>query len=654
MKKFVTWLIVLLLAITPLTAAMGEAEEGQYDHLAVGNTTRMRGDFFTGMWGNATSDIDVRDLLHGYNLVVWDSELSMFGFNPSVVTEVVAMGDLAGDKTYALVLANDLRYSDGSRITAWDYAFSFLLQISPEIAELGAVPAQTDYLVGYDEYHSGEAETLAGVRVEGNNVLVLTIRGEYLPFFYELALLRCNPYPISVIAPGVQVKDDGKGVYLANIDDTLEEPVFTVDLLWETLMNPETGYRSHPSVVSGPYTLTSFDGTTAEFALNPYFKGDENGVKPTIPTLTYTLAENETMVEKLRSGEFGLLNKVMRADTIQAGMELVQEDEPILMDNYTRNGLSYIAFACEKPTVSSEKVRQAIAWCMDRDKVSEEYTGGFGLRVDGYFGIGQWMYESIIGTMSPFVEPAEGSSAQEKAEYQKNMEELEAMNMDALTQYTEDLETAAALLDEDGWTLNEDGIREKEIDGEKVTLELKMLYPEGNKIQEAFAEYLVPNLEKVGIKLTMEPMEMSKLLEVYYKQDDERDMDMVYIASNFDLVFDPSVQFIIDENGEPNWSYTNHSDSALYAFAVQMRETEPGDIIGYLQNWLSFQDRINKSLPILPIYSNVYFDFYTNTLHDYEVDEVSTWAQAIVPAYLAEYVEEVPEEAAEGGEILGD
>ncbi len=646
MKKFVTWLIVLMMAVLPLAAAMGEAEEGLYDHLVVGNTTQMRGDFFTGMWGNATSDADVRDLLHGYNLVVWDSAKSMFSFNPAVVTEVMTMTDQAGDKTYALILANDLRYSDGSRINAWDYAFSFLLQISPEMAELGAVPAQTDFLLGYDAYHSGEADTLAGIRVEGTNVLVLTIRGEYLPFFYELALLRCNPYPIRVIAPGVQVKDDGKGVYLANADKNIKEPVFTADLLRETLLDPETGYRSHPSIVSGPYTMTSFDGTTAEFAVNPYFKGDENGVKPTIPTLTFTLAENGTMVEKLKNGEFGLLNKVLRKDAIDAGLALLQED-PFLVENYTRNGLSYIAFACEKPAVSSVKVRQAIAWCMDRDLVTSDYAGDYGLRVDGYFGIGQWMYEAVIGASSPLEAPAEDSSPQVKEEFEKLQEAIKELNMDDLTVYTEDLEKAAALLDEDGWKVNEEGIREKEIDGEKVTLELTMLYPEGNEIGKAFQERLVPNLEKVGIKLALEPMEMSRLLEIYYKQDEDRNADMIYLASNFELVFDPSVQFIIDADGTPNWSYTNHSDTKLYSLAVKMRETEPGDILGYLQNWLEFQKEMNEALPILPIYSNVYFDFYTNTLHDYAVGARSTWAQAIVPAYLAEYVEEVPGEAAE-------
>ena len=89
-----------------------------------------------------------------------------------------------------------------------------------------------------------------------------------------------------------------------------------------------------------------------------------------------------------------------------------------------------------------------------------------------------------------------------------------------------------------------------------------------------------------------------------------------------------------------------------YHYAVLMRRTEPGDLLQYCKYWLEFQKRFAEVLPMIPLYSNVYFDFYTNTLHDYAVDAVSTWAQAIVPAYLAEYVEEVPEEA-EGAEIPG-
>ena len=74
-----------------------------------------------------------------------------------------------------------------------------------------------------------------------------------------------------------------------------------------------------------------------------------------------------------------------------------------------------------------------------------------------------------------------------------------------------------------------------------------------------------------------------------------------------------------------------------------MRETEPGDVLTYMQKWIAFQERFNQSLPMLPIYSNIYFDFYTNTLHDYAISANATWGEAIVPSYLAEYVEGAPE-----------
>ena len=151
---------------------------------------------------------------------------------------------------------------------------------------------------------------------------------------------------------------------------------------------------------SGPYTLKSFDGVTAEFESNSYYPGNADGEMPLIPHLTYTLADNETMIGKLESGEFDLLNKVLRADTITQGLQQMAAGG-ISMSNYPRTGLSYVAFACEKPAVSSQAVRQAIAYCMDRDALTEAYSGGFGIRVDGYYGIGQWMYLMANGTLLP-------------------------------------------------------------------------------------------------------------------------------------------------------------------------------------------------------------------------------------------------------------
>ena len=636
MKKMSALLLALLLLLAQALAEGAAADESPagYQNLRVGNPTPMRGEFFTELWGNATSDIDVRDLLHGYNLVIWDVNNNRFKEDPSVVSGLAVTDNQAGDRSFVMVLQDDLYYSDGTKITAWDYAFSYLFQIAPEIEQIGGRPLRKEHLLGYEAYLNGTARSLAGVRVLADDTLMVTISHEYLPFFYEMGLLICNPYPIHVIAPGVTVRDEGEGVYLANIDETQPEPLFTAELLRRTVMDPETGYMSHPSVVSGPYTLTSWDGETAEFAINPYYKGNALGQVPTIPTLTYTLCDNETMVDQLLAGEFGLLDKAMRADTVMAGIAGVQKGA-CRMSAYPRIGMGYITFMCEKPTVSSQAVRQAIAWCLDRDRVTEDYTGGFGKRVDGYYGIGQWMYTMITGARPfPVIPPQDAQDAQAQAEYEETLAAYQKLSLDRLTVYTVDTRRAAALLDADGWQLNENGIREKIIDGEAVTLDLTMIYPQGNNIVDSFAVNLVPHLEKVGIRLTMQAVPMGELLTRYYKQD-QRDMDMIFLASNFDIVFDPAVNFLVDENGEPNWSYTNHTDEELYRLALAMRRTQPGDILGYMRNWVTFQERFNETLPMLPIYGNIYFDFYTPALHDFPIAESVTWGQAIVSAYMS-------------------
>ena len=55
-------------------ALLGRQKADQPTHLNVGNPTMVSGSFFTDMWGNNTSDIDVRAMLHGYSTVAWTNE----------------------------------------------------------------------------------------------------------------------------------------------------------------------------------------------------------------------------------------------------------------------------------------------------------------------------------------------------------------------------------------------------------------------------------------------------------------------------------------------------------------------------------------------------------------------------------------------------
>jgi len=631
MKKTIIILIVLallvphtMLAETVNGAAGIPPQNESYEKLTVGSAMPLSGRFMGTLWPNNGSDIDVSDLLHGYNLVEWDTEVSAYRLDPSVVSGSVVTANAAGDHTYNLFLYDDLYYSDGTPITAWDYAFSMLLCIAPQLTELGGMPVKADYLVGYQDYISGRTPYLAGMRVLDDHQLTITLSHKYLPFFFESALLNCLPYPISVIMPGGKVADDGKGVYLSTALNAAE--------LRQTLLDAEKGYVSHPSVVSGPYRLISFDGAEAVLEKNSYYKGNSVGKKPLIENLVYKTANRTAIVEDLLNGEYDLQNKVANAAVISDGLEKIGQDDRFAAASYQRSGLSFIAFNTAKAAVSGAAVRQAIASCLDKDGLTADYVGSYGLRVDGYYGMGQWMYQVLSGAVAY---PEEESEEAWKA--------LSA-EMEALPVYEQNVDAAVALLDADGWTLNRageaynsasDDVRCKRMDGELVALDLKLLYAASVPIGEYLEARLAAPLAKAGIRLTVESADN---LLAAYNGEENQDFDMVYMATNFDVNFDPSESF--EPGGVKNRTHIN--DEQLYALALDMRRTEPGKLYEYCQKWLAFQARFIEVVPMIPVYSNVYFDFYNRSLHDYDISSNFNWSRAIVSAYLSDYADEAP------------
>ncbi len=747
-------LTVLLLVQAPLLAvAEGEqadAEPAEFqapEELIVGHPTITKGDFFTELFGNDTADIDVRALIHGYNLVNWDQNQGTYVFDPSVVETIGPVEvDEMGNHTYKMILCDDLYYSDGTPITAWDYAFSLLLMMSPEIEEIGGKIYRAEHLLGYDDYIAtrkkilageeltdDDVRSLSGVEVHSDHELWFHLDGEFLPYFFETGLLLTVPYPINVIAPGCKVYDDGFGVYLGNADQNVQKPVFTPELLQKTILDPETGYNSHPSVVSGPYTLVSWDEATGEghYEINPYFKGawmhnnlpgpdysgpanyvqvmdvdnetpklDANGdeiwlVKPTIEKIKFVVADNDTLIQQLADGELHLVNKVTYGPTILEGIQ--RSGEGIRSTPYPRIGLSFLTFTYDWPTVHDKEVRQAIAWCMDRDLLGALYCGSaeggqtFATRVDGYYGIEQWEYLLLTGQLSypvnfldqvtlPQVLTKDGEeedlTKKYKNRYVETQEDYEKAVAawgaladewkDKLTVYTVDLNKAKKLLEKADWTLNRNGdpfqegvddVRCKKMDdGSIVALDLKMMYPAGNHMAElmqtavrtgnetlpedavevqANTGSFVENLASVGIKLELVPEPMEELLKSYYRQK-ERTTDMIYLATNFHVIVDPSITYSTDNTKNHEiWNNTYSDDEELWIDAKAMRRTEPGDVFEYVSKWVTFQERYNEVLPTIPIYSNIYFDFFNEYLQNYYITGQVTWSQAILPAYFA-------------------
>ena len=613
--------------------------EFNYEELTVGVPTPLTGYFFTSLWGNNTSDTDVRALLHGYDLIVWDGELGAFVPDDTVVSGlVVTENEATMDRTYTLSLYNDLRYSDGTAITAWDYAFSLLLTMAPEMAQLGGNIAIPNYLVGYEEYMDGSAGYLAGLHVIDDYTLAFQVKGEFLPFFYELGLLRVQPYPISVIAPTARVADDGNGVYFAS-------PLNAAEL--QATLFGANGYMSYPSVVSGPYTLVSWDGNEAKFQVNPEFKGDSEGLKPSIQKITFRAMSGEEMINGLKDGSVTLINKITNAALIDEASLMANDYAIFGFTNYTRSGLGLISYNTQAAPMDDLNVRQALAQLIDRNAIMAETTGNYGLRAEGYYGLGQWMYLLLSGAIAnPTEPPEEGATPQEIQEYEEEMEAWEELNLEDITPWEVDPEAAAALLDASGWAMGNDGLRYK--DG--AALALKLGYPEGSSAGAAL-EALPESLKAAGISLTVEAVPMAKLLPEYYGEADG-DHDLIFMATNFETLFDLSAGFMTAADGSHIWKQSGLADEILWNEAQEMSHAEPGDLLTYCTHWLAFQERFAEVLPVLPIYSNVYFDFYSRILHDYVIEANISWAQAIDGATLEEYVEEEEGEEGEGEEAF--
>ena len=647
-RKWIALLLaaVLMISVAPAALADDAEEEAELTpseialyhrpesdeptHITVGNTTKVKGSFFTTYFGNNTSDIDVRTMIHGYSPVVWDNQIQ-FIMDPMVASSITKDNGPEGP-VYTITLQQDLVYNDGvTRITAEDYVFSWLFTCSPELMELGAETPKVE-IVGFDDYHAGKVPYLRGVRLLNDYTFSLAIESEYETYFYEYARILLNPYPIEVIAPGCSVRDDGNGAYI--------EGPYTAGLLWKTILDPKTGYASHPSLTSGPYSLVSYDAESGvvEFAINPYYKGNFEGVKPVIDTITLVPVLPEDMVRKLETREVDVLNKCVDQSVILDAMQL--NGSGFAMENYARIGYGFCAFSCEQGPQQFRAVRQALNYAFDSEAFIRTVLGGFGLPVYGYYGLGQWMYMAAAGTLRP-----DEMSEQEQAAW-------DALSLDVLNPYPLDLDEANRLLDEDGWVLNEkgdpydaerDALRYKVVKGKLMPLSLRFARCLDNPAASTLVAMYEETLPLIGARFEVEDVEFNELLADYYRDNGTRRFDMNFMATNFVSTFDPYLVFLGREDMQGAVNTSGIVDDELVQRAFEMRSTEPGDLLTFEQRWLEMQKRYNEILPTMPIYGNVYFDFHTDWLQNYRPNAEYSWPVAILYAFYGEPVVEEEE-----------
>ena len=160
MKKLLTLFAVGLMGVT--LVGCGSEESGADSNTLRVATVEMNGDFIDG-FGNSSYDLDVKNILHNY-YVTYDTDAEgNFVWNQTILKEEPTTSvDEAGNKTYTFKLAEDLKWSDGSKMTADDFIFNQLLIASDEWVAQLASDSTGEALLGYSKYHKGFATAEEG------------------------------------------------------------------------------------------------------------------------------------------------------------------------------------------------------------------------------------------------------------------------------------------------------------------------------------------------------------------------------------------------------------------------------------------------------------------------------------------------------------
>lgn len=220
-------------------------------------------------------------------------------------------------------------------------------------------------------------------------------------------------------------------------------------------------YGEHP-VGSGRYLLKQWDkGQQVIFEANPNYYGET----PKMKKVTILFMDEDAAFAAVQSGQVDLAyTAASYSDQIIEGFDLLSFET---VDNRGFNLPSVAASEISGMAVGNDVtadvlVRRAINLAINRDEMIEHVLNGYG---------------------SPAFSVCD---------------KMPWYNSDAAVEFNP--EQAEALLEEAGWTMGEDGIREK--DGNKA--EISLMYPASDSVRQALAADTANQLKKVGISVRTE------------------------------------------------------------------------------------------------------------------------------------------------------
>ena len=464
--------------------------EGNTDKkIIIGNTTELSGNLRHSTFGvssPAASDLDIDGLINGYSTVV-ANKVGDYQYDSTVVESHEDTVNEDGTRTFTVKIKNDLKFSDGTPITAKNFLY-FLMAFSTPITatkEGGGSNTAGQAYVGYKEYSQFDgtndgkiiykkdkdgkdttdvdytiSKKFKGVRLIDEYTYSLTATEDYATYFYGITLAGLSPTAKAMYMGNNDVKDDGDGCYIVEAENA-------ADKFYNTKTEGEVTSYTFASYIrksasntnqageakipfTGAYMIDNYDkaNKTCTLVRNDQYKGNFEGQKGGFDKIVYIQIVSETQLTQLEQGQVNVVAGITGGTDTDAALKLVRDNpDSFASVDYARAGYGKLGFRSDFGPAMFQEVRQAIAYSIDRPAFAKQFNGGYGGVVDGPYYTGAWMYKEAL---------------------------KEGMKLDV---YTASVDSAIEVLEDGGWTYNYkgekykagDGIRYKKLSGAELT-----------------------------------------------------------------------------------------------------------------------------------------------------------------------------------------
>lgn len=432
-------------------------------------------------------------------LVELDKDLNFQGMlADSVTTE---------DNIHFIVHIDDqATWSDGTPVTAADVEYTVRRLASPVVNNTTMMLYAFEG-VGDDGFVEKGAESVEGIQILDDKTVQFTSK-----YPMELTTFK-NAYARYLHTMPKHV-----------IEKFSEEELLTAD------------WFNKPDVVSGPYFLTDFDNDhyVSYTANKDYWKG-----APKIEKLNLKIVDSSQILSGLQSGEIDITHHTMTAipqedyDSIEA-LKNVKTVYGLPVTNQS----AFIQTA----NLPDPRVRQALVYAIDRQKLVNELLKGHGEVVDGF-----------LSSASPFFD----SSL-------------------AVTPY--DPDKARELLDLAGW------------DGSQT---LRFYVNSGDSTFVNGAQVLVAQWAEVGIKVEVQTVDLATLMTIAGSTD----YDILAVQYTYPPI-DPYADVDWLLSGEGSW--TGYADSGISEALAKTQQTSD---VGAIRDLYSVVDqKVQEDVPMFSVY----------------------------------------------------